>query len=61
MGNDECGKNLAMLMTLVHTAAACGKNPDLYLADILVRTLDHPVIRLEELLPQNWVPLSNSA
>ena len=56
VGNDDCGKNLAMLMTLVHTAAACGKNPEHYLADVLVRILDHPVTRLDELLPQNWVP-----
>jgi len=55
VGNDACGKNLAILMTLVHTAAACGKNAEHYLADVLVRILDHPVNRLEELLPQNWV------
>ncbi len=55
VGSDTCGKNLAMLMTLAHTAAACGKNAELYFADVLVRILDHPVNRLEELLPQNWV------
>ena len=56
VGNDDCGKNLAMLMTLVHTAAACGKNPEHYLADVLVRILDHPGGQLEQLLPNNWVP-----
>jgi transposase len=55
VGNDDCGKNLAVLMTLAHTAAACGKNAEHYLADVLVRILDHPVNRLHELLPQNWV------
>lgn len=61
VGNDECGENLAKLMTLAHTAAACGKNAELYLADVLVRILDHPVNRLEELLPQNWVPAGATA
>lgn len=54
VGNDKCGQNLAMLMSLVHTAVACGHNPEHYMADVLVRILDHPVSRLAELLPRNW-------
>jgi transposase len=56
VGNDQSGKNLAVLMSLAHTAAACGKNPEGYLADVLVRIFDHPGNRLHELLPQNWSP-----
>ena len=54
VGNDACGQNLAMLMSLVHTACACGHNPEDYMADVLVRMLGHPVNRLHELLPQSW-------
>ncbi|MBM4346395.1 MAG: IS66 family transposase [Deltaproteobacteria bacterium] len=54
VGNDKCGQNLAMLMTLVHTAMACGHNPEHYLANVLLRIDDHPASRAEELLPQNW-------
>jgi transposase len=54
VGNDHCGQNLAILMTLVHTALACGHNPEHYLADVLVRIDDHPMRRVEELLPHNW-------
>ncbi len=56
VGNDQSGKNLAVLMSLAHTAAACGKNPEVYLADVLVRMFGHPGNRLHELLPQNWSP-----
>ena len=54
VGNDKCGQNLAMLMSLVHTAEAHGHNPEAYLADVLARILDHRVNRLAELLPRNW-------
>jgi hypothetical protein len=56
VGSDDGGRNLARLMTLAHTTEACGKNPEHDLADVLVRILDHPVNRLDELLPQNWRP-----
>lgn len=61
VGNDDCGRNLARLMTLAHTAAACGLNPEIYLADVLVRMMDHPGNALAELLPQNWKPVNAQA
>ncbi len=54
IGNDEAGRNLATLLTLVHSAQACGKNPRDYLADVLIRLPDYKASRLAELLPQNW-------
>ncbi len=56
VGNDEAGKNLAVLMTLVCTAAAHGLNPETYLADVLLRMQNTPMSRIDELLPQNWQP-----
>lgn len=55
VGNDQAGRNLATLLTLVHTAQACGKNPRDYLADVLMRLPGHKMSRIGELLPQNWL------
>lgn len=57
VGHDDAGQNLAILMSLVLTAEACGKNPQAYLADVLMRVAEHPAARIDELLPQNWVPV----
>lgn len=50
----EAGKNLAGLYSLVATCEARGINPLAYLADVLQRVGDHPVSRLDELLPARW-------
>ena len=55
VGNDVAGQNLAMLLSLVRTCEAVGVNPQMYLADVLMRVQDWPVARVEELLPENWV------
>ncbi len=55
-GNDTAAEHLAILQTLVATCDANGVNPQDYLADVLVRTRDHPQSRIDELLPQNWQP-----
>ena len=55
VGNDEAGRNLATLLTLVQSAQACGKNPRDYLADLIVRLPDHKMSRISELMPQNWL------
>lgn len=60
VGNDGAGQNLAMLMSLCATAEACGKNPQAYLADVLLRVQTHPNSRIDELLPQNWVAAGDS-
>lgn len=54
MGNDGCGQNLPVLISLVHTAEPYGHSTETYLADILTRIRDHPVSCLAELLPTNW-------
>ena len=58
VGNDDAGQNLAMLMSLVLTAEACGKNPQAYIADVLLRVQTHPMSRIDELLPHLWQPPS---
>lgn len=51
---DKCGQNLAMLMSVVHSAAAHGHSQEACLADVLERVLNHLINRLAELLPRNW-------
>jgi transposase len=58
VGNDKAGENLAGLYSLVATCVANGVNPAAYLTDVLVRLGTHPASRLDELLPQNWTPLT---
>jgi transposase len=40
-GNDEAGRNLAGLYSLVATCEANGVNPTAYLADVLIRVHEH--------------------
>ena len=61
VGNDEAGRNLAGLSSLVATCEANGVNPEAYLADVLMRLGSHPASRLDELLPHRWQPSSASA
>lgn len=60
VGTDDAGQNLAILMSLVLTAEACGINPQAYIADVLLRIQNHPAARIDELLPQNWKPVAES-
>lgn len=60
VGTDDAGQNLAILMSLVLTAEACGINPQAYIADVLLRIQDCPAARIDELLPQNWKPVAES-
>jgi transposase len=56
VGNDQAGRNLAGLYSLVATCEANGRNPEAYLADVLMRIQTHPHARRDELLPHRWKP-----
>ena len=56
VGNNEAGRNIAGLYSLVATCEANGVNPFAYLRDVLMRVQTHPMSRLDELLPNNWDP-----
>jgi len=50
-----------MMYTLITTAKLNDVDPQAWLADILTRIASHPVHRIEELMPWNWIaPQSQS-
>ncbi len=50
-GSDAGGERASAIYTLVGTAKLNGLDPEAYLRHILERIADHPVNRIEELLP----------
>ena len=54
-GSDRGGQRAAILYTLIQTARLNHVDPQAWLADVLARIADHPVTRLDELLPWHWV------
>jgi transposase len=55
VGHEVAGQNLAVLLSLVRSCEAAGVNPQVYLADVLMRVQDWPAARVDELLPECWV------
>ena len=50
-GSDAGGNTAAVVYTLLGTARLNGINPQLYLRHVLERIADHPINRIDELLP----------
>ena len=55
-GSDRGGERAAAMYSLIVTAKLNDVDPRAWLADVLARIADHPVQRLRELLPWNWLP-----
>jgi len=53
-GSDRGGERAAVIYSLIVTAKLNGVDPQAWLADVLARIADHPIRRLDELLPWNW-------
>jgi len=53
-GSDEGGRRAASIYTLINTAKLNDVDPQAWLADVLRRLPDHPMRRIDELLPWNW-------
>ena len=53
MGSDAGGERAAAIYSLVETAKLNGIDPEAYLRDVLTRIADHPINRIDELLPWN--------
>jgi transposase len=52
-GSDRGGERAAAIYTLIGTAKLNGLDPQAYLRDVLGRIADHPINRIDELLPWN--------
>ena len=52
-GADSGGERAANLYSLIGTAKLCGLDPQAYLQHVLTHIAQHPITRMEELLPWN--------
>lgn len=53
-GSDRGGERAAAMYSLIVTAKMNDIDPQAWLADVLARIAEHPVSRIDELLPWNW-------
>lgn len=53
-GSDRGGERAAAMYSLIVTAKLNDVDPQAWLADVLARIADHPVQKLDELMPWNW-------
>ena len=44
------------MYTLIETARLNDVDPEAWLADVIARIADHPINRVDQLLPWNWAP-----
>jgi transposase len=57
-GSDRGGQRAAAMYSLIVTAKLNDVDPQAWLADVLARIAEHPVHRIDQLLPWNWQPHS---
>lgn len=53
-GSDRGGERAAAIYSLVVTAKLNDIDPQAWFADVLARIAEHPVQKLDDLLPWNW-------
>ena len=53
-GSDAGGKRAACIYTILETARMNDVNPQAYLTDVLARIADHPINKIDALLPWSW-------
>lgn len=58
VGSDRGGERAAAIYSLIETAKLNGVNPQAWLSNVLNRIADHPINRIDELLPWRYKPAS---
>lgn len=58
-GSDKGGERAAGILSLIETAKLNGLDPEAYLRDVLTRIADHPVNRIDDLLPWTFAVKGN--
>lgn len=58
-GSDRGGERAAAIYSLIGTAKLNGLDPETYLREVLSRLAEHPINRIEELLPWNIAALAS--
>jgi transposase len=53
-GSDAGGQRAACVYTITETARLNGLNPQAYLTDVMARIADHPINKIDALLPWHW-------
>jgi transposase len=53
-GSDTGGDRAAIMYTIIETAKMSGLNPEAYLHHIIARIADHPINKIDQLLPWNF-------
>jgi len=57
-GSDRGGERAAVMYSLIVAAKMNDIDPQAWLADVLARIAEHPVQKLDKLLPWNWRQLN---
>jgi transposase len=60
-GSDAGGERAAAIYSLIGSAKLNGIDPEAYMTTVLQRIADHPINRIEELLPWNLFPTAPAA
>jgi transposase len=59
-GSDAGGERAAAIYSLIGSAKLNGLDPEAYLRDVLARIADHPITRIDGLLPWNFASTTQS-
>ena len=54
LGSQRGADRAAIMLTMITTCRLNDVDPKAWLADVLARIANHPIRRLEELLPWHW-------
>src|ERR1019366_9554893 len=60
-GSDRGGQRAAAMYSIIVTAKMNDVDPQAWLGDVLTRIAEHPIQKLDELLPWNWLSLQACA